>query len=372
MQPPTPQLDFKTVYREHASLVRHVLTRHGVRGPDLDDVAQDTFVTVHRQLPTFEGRASLGTWLYAIARRVASDYHQRSRSLSELSGEAPEPAVVTATDVGAADLHALLDHVGPEQRDLLALHYAGGLSIAELSELTGAARATVRRRIGWARATIARRLFAQPARISKETGHAHAVSDWRLPPNPEAEHLCRDACFSILGDLAIAVWRGEPTANALETLGRILIRAADHHPDGILFLSVVESTSTPPSRACRQLTGRLLASVGRSVRAAAWAAETPALFGLMPPVINACVFLGGWQLEVRFFRAVSESVAWLSRRTIAATAEQMNERVAVMRGRLDAAVDPLIRPAADSPAEKQKKMFHVGRGAPLTARGTRR
>jgi len=70
--------DFASFYTQHAAFVRRALTRRGVRDADLDDVAQEAFVAAHRQLPAFEGRSSLRTWLTAIAWRTAANYHRRS------------------------------------------------------------------------------------------------------------------------------------------------------------------------------------------------------------------------------------------------------------------------------------------------------
>ena len=43
----------------------------------LDDAVQDVFVVVYRQLPGFEQRASIRSWLFAIAYNVASNYRRR-------------------------------------------------------------------------------------------------------------------------------------------------------------------------------------------------------------------------------------------------------------------------------------------------------
>ena len=79
-------LTFDAVYARHIPYVRRVLQQLGVRSGDLDDVVQDTFVAVHRQLPAFEGRAALETWLHAICWRVAAGYHRRARTRRKVAG----------------------------------------------------------------------------------------------------------------------------------------------------------------------------------------------------------------------------------------------------------------------------------------------
>jgi len=75
------QVAFEQVYRAHFRLVWRILRSLGVRDVDLLDVTHDVFLVVHRQLPTFEGRAQVSTWLFSICRWVARDY-RRSAPIS--------------------------------------------------------------------------------------------------------------------------------------------------------------------------------------------------------------------------------------------------------------------------------------------------
>src|SRR5262249_15736947 len=65
--------DFAEVFRTYRADVWRTLRYFGVDERDLEDVGQEVFITVHRQLPGFEGRSSLRVWLYGIARRVAAN-----------------------------------------------------------------------------------------------------------------------------------------------------------------------------------------------------------------------------------------------------------------------------------------------------------
>ena len=77
-------LRFEAIYAAYSPYVHRQLQRLGVQACDLDDVVQDTFVAVHRQLPGFEGRAAIQTWLHAICWRVAAGYHRRSRTRRQI------------------------------------------------------------------------------------------------------------------------------------------------------------------------------------------------------------------------------------------------------------------------------------------------
>ena len=78
-------VDFEAVYRNHNGLLRATLRRYGVREADLDDVAQEALVTIHRRLGEFEGRSSIETWLHAVCWRMAVGYRRRAHIRLETS-----------------------------------------------------------------------------------------------------------------------------------------------------------------------------------------------------------------------------------------------------------------------------------------------
>ena len=64
------QLAFtRLVKRYHRQLL--VVARAMVGDVWAEEVLQETWVSVHRALPRFEGRSSLQTWLYTIVRNEA-------------------------------------------------------------------------------------------------------------------------------------------------------------------------------------------------------------------------------------------------------------------------------------------------------------
>ncbi len=68
---------FEGVYDAHVDFVYRSALRMGIDDAAVDDVVQNVFVVVHRQLSAFQGRASLKTWLFAILPHVVRD-HRRS------------------------------------------------------------------------------------------------------------------------------------------------------------------------------------------------------------------------------------------------------------------------------------------------------
>lgn len=64
--------------RRHAPLVRRALQRFGVGADALDDAVQDVFVVLVRRAADFDRSRSLVSWMWGVARGVAST-HRRTR-----------------------------------------------------------------------------------------------------------------------------------------------------------------------------------------------------------------------------------------------------------------------------------------------------
>ena len=75
-------LDVRVIYDAHADFVWLSLQRLGVQPADLDDVAQEVFMVVHRRLESFDRTGRITTWLFGICLRVAANYRRRRRSVA--------------------------------------------------------------------------------------------------------------------------------------------------------------------------------------------------------------------------------------------------------------------------------------------------
>jgi RNA polymerase sigma-70 factor, ECF subfamily len=131
---------FDEVYARHFAFVWRVLRTFGVPDAALEDAAQDVFVVVHRRLPEFEGRAALTTWLFAIARRVASG-HRRKGNDGRTEPLGDEPAGVSDTFAAlsraqaAATVMAILDTMDEDKRMVFALVELEQLSVPEVARM---------------------------------------------------------------------------------------------------------------------------------------------------------------------------------------------------------------------------------------------
>lgn len=152
---------FEHVYRRHAGFVRSVLIAMGMAA-NADDALQEVFMVVHRRLREYDGRFAMRSWLYAIARRVAS-HHRRSLRRRAFACEPIErdvadcalgPLELAEQRETLDELEALFADMDPEKRQLLVLADVEQRSVPEIAELTGTCLSTLYTRLRRARRSL--------------------------------------------------------------------------------------------------------------------------------------------------------------------------------------------------------------------------
>lgn len=160
--------DFSRLFRQHAPFVWRVLRRFGVPERDLEDACQEVFMVVLRRESEFEQRASERTWLYGIARRVASTRRRTAKSRNEHIERMPHEPCATADEQEqeqALDRTrtlrwleqelALLDH---DKREAFVLYELERMTLTELAEATRCNETTALYRLDAARRELRKRL----------------------------------------------------------------------------------------------------------------------------------------------------------------------------------------------------------------------
>ncbi len=153
---------------------------------DAEDLTQDVFLKVYRNLQSFDpARASFGVWLTALTRNLLVDHYRRSRleraseSLDEPIGEEseggtraerlPDPRAGQEQHVAGLELRsrvqAALARVTPELREAVILRDLQDLDYREIAEVLGVPQGTVKSRISRGRAELARLLGGTEGRV---------------------------------------------------------------------------------------------------------------------------------------------------------------------------------------------------------------
>ncbi len=135
-------LSFEQVYQEHYRFVWRSLRAFGVPFSAVEDAVQDVFVVVHRRLPDFEGRSSVRTWLFRIARWIVTYERRRARSRpahepidEEVGDAAPGPFEMAARSEGLRTLESVLLRMDEEKRLVFMLMDVEEMKAHEVAEL---------------------------------------------------------------------------------------------------------------------------------------------------------------------------------------------------------------------------------------------
>lgn len=150
---------FDEVYTAHVAFVWRTLRTFGVPDAQLEDAAQDVFVVVHRRLPEWEGRAAITTWLFAIARRVASAHRRRtSNARTDSLDHDPEGGADTFAALSraqaAATVMAILEQMDEDKRIVFALVELEQLPVPEVARMLDLKLNTAYSRLRLARAAF--------------------------------------------------------------------------------------------------------------------------------------------------------------------------------------------------------------------------
>ncbi|MEO8576788.1 MAG: RNA polymerase sigma factor [Gemmatimonadales bacterium] len=136
---------------------------------DADEIAQETFVLMHRKLSQYRGDSAVEGWVYGIVRNVALQRKRTKRRRAWLTDAAlPGLDNVYNTDPGARvdrqRLAAYIRHffggLPPRQREVFDLVDLQGYDPVEVAEIIGMKPSTVRANLFKARASIRAHLLA--------------------------------------------------------------------------------------------------------------------------------------------------------------------------------------------------------------------
>ena len=127
--------------------IRSIVLTHD----DADDVLQNTFLKAWKNLPTFQGKAKLSTWLYRIAINEALDFlrHQKTATLSSADVDLTVANRLMADDYFDGDksqalLQEAIATLPDVQRTVFTLRYYDEMKYSEISEILGTSEGSLK------------------------------------------------------------------------------------------------------------------------------------------------------------------------------------------------------------------------------------
>ena len=174
-------LDFGETYEEELPRVYGYVAYQVASREEAEDLTQQTFERALAHWGEFDDRrATITTWLLAIARNLVVDhYRARSRrpqtvSLDELSEAQLETTGYTDPSMGVGpELESALVALGERERELIALRYGADLSGPQIALVTGLTVANVQQILS----RSLRRLRAELEHGSRKRGRIGPVEN---------------------------------------------------------------------------------------------------------------------------------------------------------------------------------------------------
>lgn len=130
-------------------------------GAEAEDVTQEVFVKVWRNLKKFDRKHSFKTWIFTIAKNTAIDWLKKKKAIpfsrfdtedggnfiiDTLADTAPRQSELFDSQNIAQAFSVLLDKLSDSYRSVLLLHYNNNLTFREIAEATGDPLHTVKSR----------------------------------------------------------------------------------------------------------------------------------------------------------------------------------------------------------------------------------
>lgn len=168
---------FNLLYYRHRDWIFRMAWRITGSPHHADDVIQEVFRYFLGKFPGFELTCALRSFLYPVVRNLSLNLVKKARqydggpAAEAYLGSLPAEAAGTAGDDGIA---ALVAHLGDDQREVLMLRFAEGMTVPEIAELTGVPLGTVKSRLHHALGALRR----NPAFLKR-----HGLNERSAPAN---------------------------------------------------------------------------------------------------------------------------------------------------------------------------------------------
>lgn len=168
---------FSILIKRYEKKVLNILYLQLGNTPDLEDLAQEVFIKVFKNVKNFRGESQFSTWLYRIAVNVSYDYKRKSKDIYSLDDPLKEdeedtfekiipnndedPLSIIEGEELRNKLRKLIKELPKEYQEVLILREYEGLSYEEISKILNCPIGTVESRLFRARKELKEKLLKE-------------------------------------------------------------------------------------------------------------------------------------------------------------------------------------------------------------------
>jgi RNA polymerase sigma-70 factor (ECF subfamily) len=156
---------FEELVAHYSPRLRYYVSKMLGHGQLVEDVLQEVWLDVYRMVPRLERVGAFPAWIYRIIRdHTSRQLRKERRAFHPLVDEhqMADPAQNGRSDEFADDdarrVHAALDELAPEHREVLVLRFLEEMPYEDIARVVGCPAGTVRSRIHYAKRALRRLL----------------------------------------------------------------------------------------------------------------------------------------------------------------------------------------------------------------------
>ena len=157
---------FEKIYKAASAFVYTIALRIANNRDDAEDIMQEVFIKVYRNLAQFRFHSSFKTWVYRITvnttvnacRAKSKELRRRDEEIEDITDIGQYPAqrgeTISENKDNEKHISSLLKILNPDQRVCIVLREIEGLSYKEIAEVLKVKINTVRSRLKRAREVL--------------------------------------------------------------------------------------------------------------------------------------------------------------------------------------------------------------------------
>ena len=139
--------------RTYADMVYRIAYRYVKNTIDTDDVFSEVFLAYFKKERIFESEEHRKAWLIRVTINCAKDFLAQRSRLQQFNEETVPDPVESNIDT-YMDLHAAIEQLRPDYREVIKLYYLDDLSVKQISQILNRNENTVKTQLSRARDTL--------------------------------------------------------------------------------------------------------------------------------------------------------------------------------------------------------------------------
>jgi len=143
--------EFLGMVDSHGEVVMGILKRLCRNTHDAEDVFQDTAIRVWRNFANRPRLYNPRAWLIKIAYRAFLDHHAKRKVhepfIEAVDNRSQDPTAPSHREDELRQMHGAVAGLPDTMREVIVLHYTGGLTLRQTAEVLGVSTGTVKSRL---------------------------------------------------------------------------------------------------------------------------------------------------------------------------------------------------------------------------------